>query len=103
MTAQFIPGHVADIHASQGYAPAGDVVEAHEQVDEGGFAAARGAHNGNALARLHPQVEVLDQRAVGQVLEGHILKGDGSVIRRGQRAAAFRLGRLVHQLHQAAG
>ena len=45
------------------------VVEAHEQVDERGLAAARGTHDGHALARPHVQLEVADERVARHVGE----------------------------------
>ena len=48
--------------------------KAHEKIDERRLAAASRADDGNALAGLYVEGKALDQRAVGQVAEGHILQ-----------------------------
>ena len=62
--AQGSTGHIPDIGAGDFDIAAVHVVEAHQQVDEGG----------DALAGLHVEGKALDQRAVGQVAEGDILQ-----------------------------
>ena len=59
-------------HTVHGDAAALEVIEAQDEVDEGGLAAAGGAHDGHPLARLHRQGEVLDQGAALVVAEGDI-------------------------------
>jgi hypothetical protein len=44
-----------------------DVVEAKEQVDEGGLPTPRGAYKGNGLARLSLKRDVLEKGTVGNV------------------------------------
>ena len=68
--AQIVPAHMAGIHTiQQDFAPV-RVVEPHEKVNKGGFSAACGADNGNALARFYTEIKVLDQglfRDVGEL------------------------------------
>ena len=59
-------------HAVHGDAAALEVIEAQDEVDEGGLAAAGGPHDGYPLARLHRQGEVLDQGAALIVAEGDV-------------------------------
>ena len=66
-------GHIPDIGAGHLDAAAVYIIEPHQQVDEGGLSTAGRAYDGDALAGLHIQREPLDERAVGQVAEGHIL------------------------------
>ena len=57
---QIRPAHRAGIHTvQQNFTPL-RVVEPHEEVDKSGFAAARGANNGNALARLDAEMKVVN-------------------------------------------
>ena len=62
--------HIGAIHAD---CAAVYIVEAHQQVDQRGFAAARGAHDGHMLAGLDGQVQSLNQLAVGHIGEAHVL------------------------------
>ena len=57
-------------------APALGLVKAAQQVDDGGLAAAGGTHQGDGLAGLDVQVEVLDDRHFILVPEMHMLKDD---------------------------
>ena len=61
--------------------PLVDLVEPHQQVDQGRLAGAGRSDDGDHLARLHDEVEVLDERHLGQVAERHVLEldapGDG--------------------------
>ncbi len=59
-----VHAHLAGIH----------VVEAHEQVDEGGLSAAGVAHEGDALARLGHEVHVLEDGLAGHVGEGDVVE-----------------------------
>ena len=66
---QVIPAHIPGIHPIQQNFAAVGVIEPHEQVDKSGFAAAGGADDGDALARLDAEVEVLDEgllRGIGE-------------------------------------
>ena len=72
--AQGSAGHIPDVGAGHLDGTAVHIIEAHEQVDEGGLAAAGRADDGNALAGLYVEGKALDQRAVGQVAEGNILQ-----------------------------
>ena len=56
--------------------PAVDLVEAHQQVDERRLAGAGGPDDGDRLARLDDQVQVLDERRVGLVAERDALERD---------------------------
>jgi len=83
-------GHIPDIGAGHIDAAAVHIIEPHEQVDEGGLAAAGRAYDGNALAGLYVQREPLDERAVGQVAEGHILQLHMAVRLQGGGVFGFR-------------
>ena len=72
--AQGSAGHIPNVSAGYFDAAAVHVIEPHEQVDEGGLAAARRAHDGDALTGLHVEAQPLDQRAVGQVAEGDVFQ-----------------------------
>mmetsp|Transcript_16995 Transcript_16995/g.50949 ORF Transcript_16995/g.50949 Transcript_16995/m.50949 type:complete len:207 (+) Transcript_16995:1027-1647(+) len=58
--AQALQRQVADLHAVELDTAARHVVLAREQLEDGGFAAAAGPHDGNALARLHAQREATE-------------------------------------------
>ena len=62
MLAQVVTGDVARIHAVDGDRTALDLIEAHEQVDQRGLAGAGRADDGDRLAGLGLQRQVLDQR-----------------------------------------
>ena len=85
--------------------PVVDLVEAHQQVDQGRLAGAGRPDDGDRLARLDDQVEVLDERDVGQVAERDVLELDPP----GDRAAdpgerdVRRLLGLVEQLEHPLG
>ena len=100
MRTQIISGHVPYIHAAQGDPAVRHVIEAHQQIDQRGFAAACGSYNRNTLAGLHRQVEVLNQRTIRHILEGNIFKSDDCPIRHFLGMIAFLFRRLIHQLHQ---
>ena len=68
-------GHGANVVPRHRNAAAVHVVKPHEQVDEGGLAAAGGADDGDALSRPDVQAEVLEQGTVGGVGEGHVPDG----------------------------
>src|SRR5690606_8196581 len=72
--AQALLGDVAQILAINGYAAAGDVIEAVEQTRDGGLAGAGGADNGDGLASGHLEADALEDRTVGVVVEGDILE-----------------------------
>ena len=91
--AQGSAGHVPDVVAGDGDGAAVDIIEPHEQVDEGGLAAAGGPDDGDALAGLDVQVQVLDEGAVRQVAEGDILQLHMAV--RLQHPGVFSFGHLV--------
>ena len=66
--------HGSGVDAVDGDGAAGDLVEAHQQVDQGGFAAAGGADQGNALAGLNAQVHVFNQGHIRHIAELDMLK-----------------------------
>ena len=96
--AQGSAGHVPDVVAGNGDGAAVDIIEPHEQVDEGGLAAAGGADDGDALAGLDVQVQALDEGAVRQVAEGDILQFHMAV--RLQHPGVFGFGHLVVGVQQ---
>ena len=62
-----------------GYDAAVYIVKTHQQVDDGGFAAAGGANQRHALAWLHPQVEVFDKGLGLLVGKIYMLGGHGAL------------------------
>ena len=57
LAAQAVERDIAHVHAVDGDAAAGHVVEAGDEVDQGGLARARRADDGHGLARLCHQVD----------------------------------------------
>ena len=74
LAAQAVAGQLADVPAVQQDAPAGHVVEAHQQVDERGLAAARFADDGDDLARLGGEGHVVQHGHILGVAEGHVVE-----------------------------
>ena len=106
MLAQVVAGQVPGVDAVDRDPPAVDLVEAHQQVDEGRLAGAGRPDDGDRLAGVGDEVEVLDERLVGLVAERDVLE------RRPRRAAAVRHVRrdrvgdllgLVEELEHALG
>ena len=92
-------GHLADILPLHTDGSLVHVIEPHQQVNHRGFAAAGGAHNGNALSGLYIQIQMLDQPAVRHIGEGNILNGQIS-LHMLQYGSIFRLRNLGHFLNQ---
>ena len=77
--------HGGDVAPVDEDASAVELVEAHEQVDQGGLARPRGPHDRDRVAGVDPQRQVpdeLDLRAVG---EAHVLHLDDARARRALR------------------
>ena len=64
---QAVPRNVAYIRPVNAYAARVHVIEAHKQIYERCFAAARGPHYRHALAALHVQIKTLYKRPVRNV------------------------------------
>jgi len=76
LAAQAGDGHIADVPPVDRDPPLGDVVEARDQVDDRGLAAAGRAQQSHRLARLRDKAHVVQDRLPAlEVTEGHILKG----------------------------
>ena len=71
--AQALAGDVADIVIIHGDLAVVDIIEAHQQVDQRGFARARGAHDGNQVAAAGVQVQVLKDQPPRLVAKAHVL------------------------------
>ena len=73
----FLIAVFADVDAVERDYALGGVVQAAEQLDHGGFAAAIPAHHGHALAHAQREVQIL-QRVVlrAGIAEGYVVKGD---------------------------
>ena len=72
---QLCLGHLAHVDAVYGHAAAGHVVEAGDQVEQGGLAAAGGADDGSGLAGLCGKADVLQCVAVGTgEAEAHVVE-----------------------------
>ena len=103
--AQGSAGHIPDVGAGHLDGTAVHIIEAHEQVDEGGLAAAGRADDGNALAGLYGEIQIFDQMLLRRVGERDVLQlyaaGDGFKLLRVQCVRRF--GRLVDQLEDPCG
>ena len=104
LLAQLITVQVARVHAVQGDRSGLGVVEAQEEVDQGGLACPRGPHDGDALPRLDHQVEIRDELGSRGVGETHVVEDDAALDLGGQVGGA-RLGLLwgVHELEEPLG
>ncbi|EGY00670.1 hypothetical protein AZA_76900 [Nitrospirillum viridazoti Y2] len=69
--------HVADVLAAQGDGTAGDVVEAGDQVQDGGLARPAGPHQGHRLACRHLQRHAVQGHRAILVGEAHVIEPDG--------------------------
>ena len=67
--------HVAHIHAVHGNASAVHIVKAHQKIDDRRFSAPRRPDNGDALARSHIHIEMLDEFLFGAIREAHVGEG----------------------------
>ena len=89
LVAQVVLGHLADIHAVDQDRAVGDVVEARDQVDDGGLARAGRADEGRGLARLGGKADVV-QRIFFRagIAEGDVAELDRAPERRREVPAA---------------
>ena len=69
-----VPVHVCEIPPINPNFSRGDVVEAHEQVYNGGLSRPCGPHNGNGLPRLRHKAQVPDEGLLGVIGEGHMAR-----------------------------
>ena len=69
-------GDVAQVVAIEGHAAGARVVEARDEREEGRFARARGARDGDAAPRAGPETQPMQDRVVLAVLEGDVLESD---------------------------
>jgi hypothetical protein len=67
-------GHILDGHAVNQNITAGDLIEAHQQVDQGGFTRAGRTDNSYLHTGLDLTGEVCDRKLFGIVAEAYILK-----------------------------
>ena len=74
--AQLVARHLAALDAVDADPALIDLVEPHEQVDQRGLAGAGRSDDGDRLAGFDDEVEVLDERDVGQVAERDVLELD---------------------------
>ncbi len=72
--AQVLAGHLRDVDAVECDPARGDLVEPHEEVDQRRLAGAGRADDGDGLAGLDRQRQVLDQRDVRAVAERDLLE-----------------------------
>ena len=86
---QLPSGHVADIRSVHCDGAAVCLIEAHEQVYQGGLAGAGGAHDGHFLAGLYRQIYVLHQHVAGSIAEPHIFEGHAAGAVLGDDAVFF--------------
>ena len=92
------------VDAVEGDPPAVDLVEPHEQVDEGRLARPGSADDGDLLPGLRHKVDVRHERAVGIVAKAHVLKGDAARDRLRHMDGHLRIGldlRLVEYAEDA--
>ena len=75
LRAQRIERHIAQVVPVDGDAAFGRIVEARQQVDDGGLAGAGGAEQRNRLAGLGFKGDILQHRvAAAEIAEGHVLE-----------------------------
>ena len=72
---QALPGVVPNIATLHQHSAAVHVIEAHEQVDDGGLAGSGGAYDGHHLPCPRLQVQVMDNSASLVIAEVHMLQG----------------------------
>ena len=89
LLAQEVARVVVKLDAIEGQAAAGVLVEAGQQVDQGRLAGTGGTQQGNDLARLAVEADLLQRRAVLIVLEADILEDDVTLHIVGRRVRAF--------------
>src|SRR5262249_38331859 len=77
--------HLSDVDAVERDASRVELVEAHDEVDEGGLAGAGGSDDRDRLSWVDGQGEVLDERLIGLVAEGDLLETDLAVPYVGKR------------------
>ena len=93
-------GHAPDVLPVDQDAPGEWIVEAEQQASDGGLARARGADDGDLVARRNLEAEAVEDGAVGLVAEHHVVEHHRRLAddqRRGARGVGHLL-RLVHQL-----
>ena len=73
--AQAPSGDVPDVRAVHPDLPAVHVIEAHQQVDDGGLPGSGGAYDGHHLPCPRLQVQVMDDGAALVIAEVHMLQG----------------------------
>src|SRR5699024_876051 len=61
------------------YGAAVDLVEAHEKIDERGFARAGRPDNGDLLSRFCSKTDVLHQNFIGRIAETYMLEGNSAL------------------------
>lgn len=74
--AQFGAAHGSGIDAIDGDAPTVNLIEAHEEVDEGGFTGTGWANDGYFLPGMDGDIHILHEQAVWGVAETNVFKGD---------------------------
>ena len=70
-----VAGDLTDIKAVHRNASLAHVVEAHEQVDERGLTASRGAYDGHPLTAGERKIQIPYQLLIGGIGEGHVGQG----------------------------
>ena len=79
---ELVAGNIVNVHPVHRDLPGIDVVEAHEEVYDGGLSGAGGTDQGDLLPGLHLQVEIIDDLLPGHIAEIHMAELDHSVARR---------------------
>ena len=76
LAAQRVQRHALDVVAVDAHVPGGGVVEAGDQLGQGGLAGPGGPDEGHRLPRRDAQVDVAQHGHVGVVAEGHVVEDD---------------------------
>ena len=97
---QAIQRHGANVDTVDQHLPVHRIKEAHQQIHQGGFTGPGGTDQGNHLAGMHEQIEMLQDGFAGLVSKGHIAVLDLARHRWERlRVRLFRQGgRDIHQL-----
>jgi len=80
VVAQVVTGEVTDVVGAYTNGAAANVVEAHEELDEGRLASTGRTDDGHRLAWIDVEREVVDDVLVRQVAKAHVLERDGTLV-----------------------
>src|ERR1017187_1920685 len=92
----FVSSELRVVDSSEQDATRVNLVEAHEQIYDRGFASASWSDDGDGVARGHFETEVLDERLVSVITETHVVQCDVTI--RTGRQDSWRVAILIKGL-----